>query len=86
MSTVVSESELIPSWSTDIFLPSLLSAASIMSDNPSFVLRGVEDVIYEQRPIPEGTLACIRSPIYYRSYTYNTVADNEVLVEVKKTG
>jgi len=24
-----------------------------MSDNPSFVLRGVEDVVYEQRPIPE---------------------------------
>jgi hypothetical protein len=27
-----------------------------MSDNPSFVLRGVEDVVYEQRPIPESTL------------------------------
>lgn len=26
-----------------------------MSDNPSFVLRGVEDVVYEQRPIPEST-------------------------------
>lgn len=25
-----------------------------MSDNPSFVLRGIEDVVYEQRPIPEG--------------------------------
>lgn len=24
-----------------------------MSDNPSFVLRGVDDVVYEQRPIPE---------------------------------
>ncbi|KJA30137.1 hypothetical protein HYPSUDRAFT_32232 [Hypholoma sublateritium FD-334 SS-4] len=24
-----------------------------MSDNPSFVLRGIEDVVYEQRPIPE---------------------------------
>jgi len=39
----------------------------LMSDNPSFVLRGVEDVIYEQRPIPE-------------------ISDNELLVEVKKTG
>ncbi|CCM03159.1 uncharacterized protein FIBRA_05281 [Fibroporia radiculosa] len=38
-----------------------------MSDNPSFVLRGVEDVVYEQRPIPE-------------------IADDEVLVAVKKTG
>ncbi|CAA7259867.1 unnamed protein product [Cyclocybe aegerita] len=27
--------------------------SSHMSDNPSFVLRGVEDVVYEQRPIPE---------------------------------
>ncbi|KAH9951645.1 xylitol dehydrogenase [Amylocystis lapponica] len=26
-----------------------------MSDNPSFVLRGIEDVVYEQRPIPEVT-------------------------------
>lgn len=25
-----------------------------MTDNPSFVLRGVEDVVFEQRPIPEG--------------------------------
>ncbi|OBZ70304.1 putative D-xylulose reductase A [Grifola frondosa] len=38
-----------------------------MSDNPSFVLRGIEDVVYEERPIPE-------------------VTDDEVLVEVKKTG
>jgi len=38
-----------------------------MSDNPSFVLRGIEDVVYEQRPIPD-------------------IADDEVLIEVKKTG
>ncbi|PCH41103.1 xylitol dehydrogenase [Wolfiporia cocos MD-104 SS10] len=38
-----------------------------MSDNPSFVLRGVEDVVYEQRPVPE-------------------IRDDEVLIEVKKTG
>jgi len=38
-----------------------------MSDNPSFVLRAVEDVAYEERPIPE-------------------IFDDEVLVEVKKTG
>lgn len=25
-----------------------------MFDNPSFVLRAVEDVAYEQRPIPES--------------------------------
>ena len=25
-----------------------------MSNNPSFVLRKVEDVAYEERPIPEG--------------------------------
>jgi len=26
----------------------------IMSDNPSFVLRGIEDVFYEDRPIPSS--------------------------------
>lgn len=29
-----------------------------MTENPSFVLRGVEDVVYEQRTIPESTLGC----------------------------
>ncbi|TFY83943.1 hypothetical protein EWM64_g74 [Hericium alpestre] len=38
-----------------------------MSDNPSFVLQGVENVSYEQRPIPQ-------------------IGDDDVLVEVKKTG
>ncbi|KZT20407.1 xylitol dehydrogenase [Neolentinus lepideus HHB14362 ss-1] len=38
-----------------------------MSDNPSFVLKAIEKVEYEQRPIPE-------------------ISDNEVLIEVKKTG
>ncbi|TFY58409.1 hypothetical protein EVJ58_g6428, partial [Rhodofomes roseus] len=38
-----------------------------MSNNPSFVLRGINDVIFEERPIPQ-------------------IGDDEVLVEVKKTG
>ncbi|PCH41102.1 xylitol dehydrogenase [Wolfiporia cocos MD-104 SS10] len=38
-----------------------------MSDNPSFVLRSIGEVVYEQRPIPE-------------------IRDDEVLIEVKKTG
>ncbi|KIJ99359.1 hypothetical protein K443DRAFT_173424 [Laccaria amethystina LaAM-08-1] len=38
-----------------------------MSANPAFVLRGIEDVIFEDRPIPR-------------------VSDDDVLVEVKKTG
>jgi len=38
-----------------------------MSDNPSFVLRAIDSVAYEQRPIPE-------------------ISDDDVLVEVKKTG
>ncbi len=25
-----------------------------MSNNPSFVLRKIEDVVYEERPIPDG--------------------------------
>jgi hypothetical protein len=36
--------------------PLLPFVVSMKPDNPSFVLRGVEDVVYEQRPIPEGTL------------------------------
>lgn len=28
---------------------------SAMLDNISFILRAVEDVVYEQRPVPEGT-------------------------------
>jgi len=38
-----------------------------MSNNPSFVLKAIEQVAYEERPIPE-------------------IFDDEVLVEVKKTG
>ncbi|KAH8105902.1 xylitol dehydrogenase [Cristinia sonorae] len=38
-----------------------------MSNNPSFVLQGIENVSFEERPIP-------------------TIKDDEVLVEVKKTG
>ncbi|KAL5487813.1 hypothetical protein ACEPAI_5921 [Sanghuangporus weigelae] len=38
-----------------------------MSENKSFILRGINDVIFEERPIPE-------------------IGDDEVLVEVKKTG
>ncbi|THH14889.1 hypothetical protein EW146_g5503 [Bondarzewia mesenterica] len=37
------------------------------TDNPSFVLHGIEKVAYEDRPIPE-------------------IKDDEVLIEVKKTG
>ncbi|KAF8812548.1 xylitol dehydrogenase [Phlegmacium glaucopus] len=37
------------------------------TDNLSFVLRGINDVVYEQRPIPE-------------------VNDDQVLIQVKKTG
>ena len=32
----------------------------MMSDNLSFVLRGIEDVVYEQRPIPESTSLMIQ--------------------------
>ncbi|THH32895.1 hypothetical protein EUX98_g1264 [Antrodiella citrinella] len=38
-----------------------------MSNNPSFVLQGIEKVVFEERPVP-------------------TIKDDEVLVEVKKTG
>jgi D-xylulose reductase len=55
-----------------------------MSDNPAFVLRGIEDAVYEQRPIPESTLEC--DPHATKYFTETTVSDKEVLVEVKKTG
>jgi len=43
------------------------SSPTMTDNNPSFVLRAVEDVIFEERPVPE-------------------IFDDEVLVEVKKTG
>ncbi|KAA1466332.1 xylitol dehydrogenase [Dentipellis sp. KUC8613] len=38
-----------------------------MTDNPSFVLHGIDNVAYEERPVPQ-------------------IGDDDVLVEVKKTG
>jgi hypothetical protein len=35
-----------------------------MSDNLSFVLRSIEHVVYEDRPIPESTLECNPSHQY----------------------
>lgn len=37
-------------------LPAQTTPSSTMSNNPSFVLRGIEDVVFEERPIPESTL------------------------------
>jgi len=36
-----------------------------MSANPAFVLRGIEDVIFEDRPIPNGM--CSRLHFYFNS-------------------
>lgn len=36
-----------------------------MSPNPAFVLRGIEDVIFEDRPIPKGMRQ--RLHIYFNS-------------------
>ncbi|KAF7791065.1 hypothetical protein EIP86_002026 [Pleurotus ostreatoroseus] len=47
-----------------------------MSDNPSFVLQGIEQVVFEDRPIPEN-------PHFDHSAS---VGEREVLVAVKKTG
>lgn len=32
-----------------------------LHNNPSFVLKGIEDVVYEERPIPEGEIEDPRS-------------------------
>lgn len=62
------------------------------SHNKSFVLQGIEKTVYEERPIPERngfdipidgrqSIAANAKPLFYLS-----VAADEVLVEVKKTG
>jgi hypothetical protein len=64
----------------------ILTATSMStdSDNLSFVLRGINDVAYEQRPIPEGFFYCQhRCPSLLIIHLVN---DDQVLVQVKKTG
>lgn len=34
-----------------------------MTDNKSFILRGINDVVYEERPVPEG--AVLRLTFFY---------------------
>lgn len=58
-----------------------------MSNNPSFVLRSIEDVAYEERPVPEsGEQNLIQS--FRKDFTSerHIVSDTEVLVAIKKTG
>jgi hypothetical protein len=47
---VIPPPDINPLFSFANQIPSL---AESMSDNPSFVLRGIDDVVYEQRLIPE---------------------------------
>ena len=56
-----------------------------MTDNLSFVLRGIGDVVYEQRPIPEG-YSIVSIGDHDNSSLAPIVHDDEVLVQVKKTG
>ena len=59
----------------------------IMSDNPSFVLQGVGQVSFEDRPIPESTVVSLYVIPLWRFQIYTlTVGEDEVLVQVKKTG
>lgn len=51
---------LTAGWATDAHRltdNTALFSPLIMSDNPSFVLRGINDVFYEDRPIPDSALA-----------------------------
>ena len=57
-------------------------------DNRSFVLRGIDDVVYEERPIPHGTFP---SPVVDvldsdLGHLLSPVGEHEVLVEIMKTG
>lgn len=63
--------------------------------NKSFVLRGVEDTIYEERPVPEREFQSQfnESVLYLNSdlitsiaFLLQPVGPHDVLVEVKKTG
>jgi hypothetical protein len=56
-----------------------------MTDNLSFVLRGIGDVVFEQRPIPEGYILSSASVIM-TTHRSPLVHDDQVLVQVKKTG
>ena len=57
-------------------------------DNRSFVLRGIDDVVYEERPIPNGPFVSPPSPTSSTliRLLLSPVGEHEVLVEVKKTG
>lgn len=57
-----------------------------MTDNPSFVLRAIEEVAYEERPVPESKLVRPTVLIHTLKYPAIQVSGDEVLVEVKKTG
>jgi hypothetical protein len=56
-----------------------------MSDNLSFVLQSVGKVSYENYPIPESAVFHDWSK-HVSQPSLSTVRDDEVLVEVKKTG
>jgi hypothetical protein len=45
-----------PAGRTDLGSVTLSLAMSNYGVNKSFVLRGIEDVIFEERPVPESTL------------------------------
>ena len=55
-----------------------------MTDNISSVLRSIGDVVYEQRPIPEGY--SIVSIGDHDNSSLALVHDDQVWVQVKKTG
>lgn len=59
-------------------------AAATKDDNLSFVLNAIQDVSFQQRPIPKS-----RQLIYIhilRLIYCSPVGEHEILVEVKKTG
>jgi len=57
-------------------------------DNRSFVLRGIDDVVYEERPIPHGTFPSPVADVLDSDLggLLSPVGEHEVLVEVMKTG
>jgi hypothetical protein len=57
-----------------------------MSDNISFILQSVGQVSFDHRPIPESAVIYLVVLRRHLSIYSLTVGDDEVLIEVKKTG
>lgn len=60
---------------------------SILKSNPSFVLKAVNETVFEERPVPESETAILYSwSLQAATDDVSLVDPYDVLIEVKKTG